>query len=208
MVKFPLGQSQLVISDCDRQLLWVKVEQRDGVWKVTSQRSVKVSYDPLGLGARDNQLLVCGDDQKVINVLSTSGEETHRVNMPQGVKPCKAVAQLTSPGFVIKDYDNSQVVLVSEKGKIQQTHRGQEGFNPQDIVCHSHSIFVTDINKHSVDELCVDGRHIRQLISRQDVRFPTRMCVDDTGSMYVVQGEGGKREVWVIDLTHKPHLGK
>ena len=61
MVTFPPGQSQLVISDCNRQLMWVKVEQRDGVWKVTSQRSVKVTYDPYGLGVRDNQLLVCDD---------------------------------------------------------------------------------------------------------------------------------------------------
>ena len=90
-MRFPPGQSQLVISDHAKQLLWVKIEQRDGVWKVTSHTSVKVSYDPLGLGVRDNQLLVC-DDDNVIHVLSTSGEETHRVNMPQGVKPGKAVA--------------------------------------------------------------------------------------------------------------------
>ena len=31
MVRFPPGQSQLIISDIKNQLLWVKVEQRDGV---------------------------------------------------------------------------------------------------------------------------------------------------------------------------------
>ena len=54
--------------------------------------------------------------------------------MPQGVTPWKAVAQLTSPGFVIMDCNNKQVVLVTEKGDIQHTYRGQEGFMPSDIV--------------------------------------------------------------------------
>ena len=203
MVRFPPGQSQLVISDyLNNQLLWVKVEQRDGVWKVTSQRSVKVTYDPYGLGVCDNQLLVC--DYDVMHVLSTSGEETHRVNMPQGVKPYKAIAQLTSPGFVIMDCDNKQVVLVTEKGEIQHTYQGQEGFNLYDIVCHGHSIYATDYHNHCVDELSNDGRHIRQLISEQGVRRPSSMCVDDAGRLYVQQGEDGKREVWVIETTGTP----
>ena len=203
MVRFPPGQSQLVISDSNNQLLWVKIEQRNGVSKVTSQRSLKVSYEPLGLGVRDNQLLVCGDDQKVIHVLSTSGEETHRVNMPQGVRPRKAVAQLTSPGFVIMDHINNQVVLVTEKGEIQHTYQNQ-WYHPYDIVCHGHSIFcATGCYNLCVGELSNDGRHVRQLISGQGVRT-SRMCVDDTGRLYVVQGGYKKGEVWVIETTGTP----
>ena len=126
-MRFPPGQSKLVISDHNKQLLWVKVEQRDGVWKVTSQISMRVTYDPYGLGVCDNQLLVC--DYDVMHLLSTSGEESHRVNMPQGVVPYKAVAQLTSSGFVIMDRINNRVVLVTEKGKIQHKYRSQEGFH-------------------------------------------------------------------------------
>ena len=203
MVRFPPGQSQLVISDYSNKLLWVELEQRDVVWRVTSQRSVEVRYHPLGLGVRDNQLLVC-DSDKVIHILSTSGEETHRVNMPQGVSPAKAVAQLTSPGFVVGDFTNKQVLLVTEKGEIQQIHQGQEGFKPSDIVCHGHAIYVTDYDNHRVDELSVDGRHVRQMIRRQGVRRPVMMCVDDTGRLYVAQGEPGKREVWVIETTVTP----
>ena len=202
MVRFPPGQSQLVISNGNK-LLWVNLEQRIGVWRVTSQRSVEVRYRPLGLGVRDNQLLVCGDDN-VIHVLSTSGEKTHRVNMPQGVRPWKAVAQLTSHGFVIRDCGNRQVVLVTEKGEIQHKYQGQEGFDPGDIVCHGHSIYVTDYINHCVDELSVDGRHVRQLIRGQGVRQPVMMCVDDTGRLYVAQGDYGKREVWVIETTVTP----
>ena len=140
MVRFPPGQSQLIISDCDnKQLLWSKLDRRKGVCKVTSQQSVKVSYRPLGLGVRENQLLVCGDDN-LIHVLSTAGKETHRVNMPQGVRLSKAVAHLTSHGFVIRDFVNKQVVMVTEKGEILQTYRGQDGFNPGDIVCHGQAI--------------------------------------------------------------------
>ena len=124
---------------------------------------MKVSYRPYGLGVRDNQLLVC-DDDSVIHVLSTSGEETERVNMPLDVRAGEAVAQLTSPGFVIREHNNKHVVLVIEKGDIQHTYSGQEGFDLSDIVCHGHSIYVTDCDNHSVDELSVDGRHVRQLI--------------------------------------------
>ena len=203
MVRFPPGQSQLVLSDHSNKLLWVKLQPRDVVWRVTSQRSVEVRYHPLGLGVRDNQLLVCGSDG-VIHVLSTSGEETHGVNMPQGVEPWKAVAQLTSPGFVVRDLTNKQVVLVTEKGELQHSYLGQEGFYPGDIVCHGHSIYVTDHHNDLVDELSVDGRHVRQLTREQGVRWPVRMCVDDTGRLYVEQGEPGKREVWVIETTVTP----
>ena len=73
MVRFPPGQSQLVISDYDnKQLLWIQLEQRNAVWKLISQRSVKVKYGQLGLGVRDNQLLVCDNDDDFIHVLSTS----------------------------------------------------------------------------------------------------------------------------------------
>ena len=204
MVRFPPGHSQCVISDLDfgkQQLLFIKLEEGRGAWRVTSQRAVKVNYRQCGLGVRDNQLLVCDDN--VIHVLSTSGKETHRVNMPQGVEPWKAVAQLTSPGFVVMDCNNKQVVLVTEKGELQHTYRGQEGCILADIVCHGHSIYVMDCDNHHVDELSVDGRHVRQLISEQGVRWPVRMCVDDTGRLYVAQG-GRKYEVWVIETTATP----
>ena len=135
---------------------------------------MKVRYRPGGLGVHDNQLLVC--DGNVIHILSTSGEETRKVNMPQSVNPWKAVAQLTSPGFVISDCANKQVVLVTEKGEMQHTYRGQKGFYPGDIVCLGHSIYVTDFGNHCVDELSVDGRHVRKLIRGQGARLPGRMC--------------------------------
>ena len=205
MVRFPSGLSQLVISDLNNnQLVWVKVEQRNGVWRVTSQRSVEVSYGPRGLGVHDNQLLVCDRDDNCIHVLSTSGEETYRVNMPQGVRPEKAVSQLISSGFVIRDFYNNQVVLATEKGEIQHTYRGQEGFDPWDIVCHSCSIYITDHHNHQVHELSDDGRHVRHLISEQGLREPRRMCGEDTGRLYVAQGRRGTYEVWVIETSVTP----
>ena len=165
---------------------------------------MNVSYYPWGLGVRDNQLLVCSGDDNVMHVLSTSGEETHKVNMPQGVMPRKAVAQLTSPGFIIRDWINKQVVLVTEKGEIQHIHRGRVWFRPGDIVCQGHSIYVIDWYNHRVDELSVDERHVRQLIRGQGVRRPDMMCVDDTGRLYVTHGEYGKHEVLVIEKTVTP----
>ena len=192
IVRFPPGQLQLAISDTSKQLLWVKLQQRDGVWKLTSQRSMKVRYDPWGLGVRDNQLLVC-DHRNISHVLSTSGEESE-----------PAVAQLTSPGFVIRDPINKQVVLVTEEGEIQQAYQGQEGIDRNDIVCHGHSIYVTDLGNNCVHELSADGHQVRQLIRGQGVRQFGSMCVDDTGRLYVAHVEPRKNEVWVIETTVIP----
>ena len=84
-VRFPLEQTQLVISDLNKYLIWMKLKQHKGVWKVATRSIVTVSYTALGLGVCDNQLLVC--DNNVVHVLSTTGEETHIVNMPKGVWP-------------------------------------------------------------------------------------------------------------------------
>ena len=167
MVRFPPGQSQLVISDCYRnRLLWINVDQRNGEWKVTSERTVKVIYGPQGLSVHDNQLLVCDIDDNMIHVLSTSGEETHKVNMPQGVRPWKAVAQRTSPGFVIQDWTNKQLVVVTEKGEIKHTYQvwNQSGCWGNDIVSHGHSIYVTG---NYVYQLSVGEYKGRHLIRRQ-----------------------------------------
>ena len=122
MVRFPPGQSQLVISDyVNKKLLWINVDQRNGEWKVTSERTVKVSYGPQGLSVHDNQLLVCDPNNHTIHVFSTSGEEIHIVNMPKGVAPWKAVARLTSPGYVITN--SREVFVVTEEGEILQIFR-------------------------------------------------------------------------------------
>ena len=202
MVRFPPGQSQLIISDLNNQLMWIKLDQRGGQWKVTSQKAMKLKYSPRGLSVHDNQLLVC--DNESIHVLSTSGEEKHRVNMRQNVKPWKAVALRTSPGFVVMDSTNKQVVLVTEKVDVHQTYRGQKGFTPGDIVCQGDSIYVTDFHNHSLDELSVDGRHVRQLFREQGVSYADRLHTEDTGRLYVAQGEYmAKREVLVIETTVK-----
>ena len=201
VVRFPPGRPQLVISDsANGKLVWIKLEQHNDVWEITSQRSLKVNYSPCGLGIRDNQLLVC-DDDGVIHAISTSRVETGSIDMrKKGIRPWKAVAQLTSPGFIIKDYDN-QVVLVDEKGKLQRIYCGQQGFKYGDIVCHGHSIYVTDYNNSRVDELDDKGHHVKQLISQQIVKWPHRLCVDEQGRVYVAQGKEGKEEVWVIQTA-------
>ena len=103
---------------------------------------------------------------------------------------------------------NKQVVLVTEKGDVHQTYRGQKGFTPGDIVCQGDSIYVTDFHNHSLDELSVDGRHVRQLFREQGVSYADRLHADHTGR-HVAQGEYmAKREVLVIETTvkQKRHL--
>ena len=104
------------------------------------------------------------------------------------------------------DYFNKHVVLVTEKGDIQQTYKGEEGFVPQDIVFDGHSIYVADWYNHSVDELSHDGRHVRQLISgKQGLRLPKRICVDGTGNLYVAQGERATQQhVWILQKRKTP----
>ena len=205
MVQFPSGQSQLVISDYEKHsLLWVKVQQRRGVWRVTSQTSQELQYTPWGLGVLDNQLLVCDGD--VIHTLSASGEETRRFNTPSTVKPIKAVAFSTStscPSFkiVVKDSHNKQVALLNEDGIVQKIHQGHRGFRPGDIACQAGCVYVTDHDNDRVDELGDDCRHLRQMgRNNQCVTKPTRVCVDTTGHIYVAHCNG-EEQVSMIDTV-------
>ena len=202
MANFPPMQTNLVISESkDDNLLWIKLLKEKDSWKVESLKSVKLSYIPRGLSVHGDQLLVCSGS--AIHMLDTEGREIHRVNMPENM-PWKAVPQLHSSGFVVRDYDKKQVVMATEKGNVKRTYQGEKGFWTGDIVCHGHSIYVSDYANHRLDELYSDGRHVRQLISQQRVRFPNRLCVDEIGLLYVAQGDAEKREVWVVDRRAKP----
>ena len=205
IVGFPPGESKLVISD-DNKLLWIKLDRDGDIWKVTSQNTVHVNYSPWGLGIHDNQLLVC--DDKVIHVFTESLKETHTVDMcTKGVLPHKAWGQLASPGFVVMDRINKQVVLVTEEGEIQQTYHVHEGFIPSDIVCHGIYIYVTSLGYiHSrIDQLSVNGHHIRQMITEHNLRMVHRLFVDDNDRMYFPHGGVlyMGQEVWTIQVEQE-----
>ena len=196
MFQFPTGQSSIVISDCkNKHLLWLTLEQRSNVWRMTSQRSMKVNYDPQGLSVNGNRLLVCGCD--AIHILSTSGEETDTVALPN-MTPCKAVSQLTSTGFIVKDAKRGHIVSVDEKGEVQRLFEFEQEFYAYDLVCHGHYIYVSDLINDCVYEMRDDGLHVNTLISRADGLFgPGRMCKDDAGCFLVEQGKPDCREAWI-----------
>ena len=198
IVEFPPGQTHLVISDWKkRELQWIQLELRHNMWSVVVQRSLSVVYPPLGLGVSDNQLLVC--DGEVIHVLSTSGKEIKIVSPPQTVSPWKAIPQPTAPGFVIMDRNEKQVVLLSEKGQLQQTYRGQQWFDPRDIICYARSTYISDWSNDSVDQLDGDGWQMRPLINRKHgVWRPHSLGVDQLGQIYVGHGLSNKKHVWSI----------
>ena len=108
----------------------------------------------------------------------------------KGVLPHKAWSKLASPGFVVMDRINKQVVLVTEEGEIQQTYHVQEGFRPCDIACHGNSIYVTILGYiHSrIDQLSVSGLHIRQMMTEHNLRMVHRLFVDDNDRMYFPHG--------------------
>ena len=193
MVRYPPEQSQVVISDCRYKLLhWVQLSQDcHGVWIIKSTRSTTVKYRPKGLGVKGDKLLV--SDFQTIHVLD-SGIEVERVPLPYTISPTKALGQISGSGYIISDQKNRQVVLVMDDGNIQQTYSGVQGFYPADIVCCNDSIYISDPNNHRVDELNVNGVHMRELLKQQD---PRRVCVDDLGLLYVQQGH--ICEVMVID---------
>ena len=49
--------------------------------------------------------------------------------------------------------------------------------------------------------LSSDSSHVRQSISQQEVRYPRRLCIDDSGTPYVTQGKYGGKQVWVFEIT-------
>ena len=103
-------------------MVWIKLTKNKDVWKLASQNTITFKYKPQGLSVSDKQLLVC--DNHAIHVFSTKGQATGSIKVPSNVKPAKAVARLHVPGFVIMDDENNQVVLVNERGEVQQAARG------------------------------------------------------------------------------------
>ena len=162
-----------------------------GVWIITSTRSTTAKYSPKGLGVKGDKLLV--SDFQTIHVLD-SGIEVERVPLPYTISPTKALGQISGSGYIISDQKNRQVVLATDDGNIQQTYSGVQGFHPADIVCCNDSIYISDPNNHRVDELNVNGVHMRELLKQHD---PRKVCVDDLGLLYVQQGH--ICEVMVID---------
>ena len=171
MVRFPLSSTQLVVSNCNETLLWIKLEQHYGKWQVSSLKSVKVDYGTCALAVHDNQLLVSGRDDEV-HLFSASREEIGLVNMPITFWPWK---------------------VLQRRGSTDQT---LVGFGGGQIACHGRYIYVADYEKNCVNVLDREGHHVSQMFSLHDVMNIYRLCVDEAGLMYVAQG---KREVWVID---------
>ena len=205
IVRFPATKSQLVVSDRSKKtLIWVTMEKIDHVWTCTSQRTVNTSYRIERLSASDKQLLVCNG--QVIHIVSESGEEIRTVKL-QGNhfwSSTKAVAQLTSPGYVlIDDFDeNGVIAIVNANGDVMKEIESRQGWF-RDILCHGRSIYVTDCDGNRIDELDQNGCHIRQLISEHNFKYPGRMCVDESDKMYVVVVLE-KTEVWKLDIEALP----
>ena len=204
MVRFPPGESQLVISDWKaKQLHWVELSQDNGRWCVESQRSTDVKYTPKGLGVDGYELLV--SDGRNVHLHSVWQRETGKLKLPKSIRATKAVALTTGPGYVIQDRENSQVVIVTKTGDSQRINRRKLDSLPIDIVCHKKSIYVSVVHNDCVIELDDYGRYIRQVKTQERLISPKRMCVNDTGLLYVEQGEMLAEEVWAINMkTRSP----
>ena len=199
MVRFPPHKRMLYMSDYTRnQLVRVRLAGSCGRWSDMEENTTQLKYTPLGLSVHRNKLLVCGSDN-AIYLYNTWGKETGRVRLPSTVKPSKAVGQPASPGYVVTDCTNNQVVLVNKHGDVQHTYRGDQGFSPGDIVSHGHSIFVSDCENHTVDELNANGRHVRQVIGKQGAREPGMLCIDERGRLYAEQNKDGEIKVWALE---------
>ena len=202
MVRFPPGESQLVISDWKaKQLHWVGLSHDNGRWCVESQRSTDVKYTPKGLGVNGYELLV--SDGRTVHLLSVWRQETGKLKLPKSIRATKAVPLTTGPGYVIQDRENSQVVIVTRIGDSQRTdlmNRHKLDSQPFDIVCHNGSIYVSVAHNNCVVELDEFGQYIGQVVTGERMISPKRLCVNDRGLLYVEQGEIPAKEVWAIDM--------
>ena len=73
-------------------------------------------------------------------------------------------------------------------------------------MCHKKSIYVSVAHNDCVIELDHYGRYIRQVKTQERMISPKRMCVNDTGLLYVEQGEMPAEEVWAINMKTRGTL--
>ena len=195
-------RSELMISDRGTNtLMTIEVKQVDNIWEVERSRVVKLRFPPWGLGVDQGELLVC--DGEEIHIFALSCKPTGRVNTPSTIRPWKALPRPASPGFVVRDVYNKQICLLNENGDIIHTYKGQNGIRSGDIACHGQSIYVTDEENSTIDQLNKDGGYVRKVIGeKQGLCKPCRLCVDEKGTIYVAhQGDKGKMEVLVIESS-------
>ena len=194
-------RSELMISDSgSKSLMTVEVKQLNNTWKLGISRVVHIECTPWGLGYTKGNLLVC--DGEAIRIFSLSCKLTGEVNLPQAVKPWKALSRIGSPGYVVRDGYNKQICLLNENGEVDHIYRGKNGIQPGDIACYGHSIYITDQKNNNVQELNKHGGYVRAVIGEKEgLRNPGRLCVDEKGILYVAHDAGkGQVEVLATEL--------
>ena len=190
-----------MISDSgSNSLMTVEVKQLHNTWKLGISRVVQIKCTPWGLGFTKGNLLVC--DGEAIRIFSLSCKLRGEVNLPQAVKPWKALPRIGLPGYVVRDGYNNQICLLNEKGEADLIYRGHNGIQPGDIACYGESIYVTDQKHNTVEELNKHGGYVRAVIGEKEgLCNPGRLCVDEKGIMYVAHAAAnGKMEVLAIEL--------
>ena len=193
-------RSELMISDSGNDsLMTVEVQQVKNIWRAERIRVVKVKFTPWGLGVVKGDLLVC--DGEDIRIFSLSCKPTGMINIPEDIKPWKALPRIGSSGYVVRDGYNKQVVLLNENGEVDHMYEGQDGMRPGDIACYGHNIYITDQKNTTVDELNKHGGYVGEVIGQKEgLCKPGRLCVDKRGNLYVAHGGKGKLEVLMIKL--------
>jgi len=175
--------------------------QSAGTWWCVNDQPVGLSVN-----AAHNLLVTCTVVHK-IKEFSSRGVLVRELTFPDGIISPWHAMQLTNDQLIVCHGDPGDAVhrvgKVSADGRdVIKSHGGQGGsdIGQYDVPDHlavdnNEFVFVVDVNKQRVTLLSPTLDYIRQVVSRDDLKWwPLRLCLDiQTRRLYVTDNE------WKID---------
>jgi len=162
---------------------------------------VNDGYSRLSLTATHNLLVVCHDVRK-IREFTTDGKLVREVVLLQDFCSPLHTVQLSSGEMVVCHGDRGdplhRVSLIGSDGQVVKSYGGPPGAGNQQVTVPAHMavgengfIFVADINNHRVLLLSPTLAYIREIVSRDQLKwFPRRLSLDvQRRRLYVADDE-------------------
>ena len=171
----------LVVGDLTGKCLWWLTIEREGEEiKLLEPQRHDIDYSPWGISTDPSgQALVSDYDNGRLFMYLHPGAQGTYIKLPHGMQPRVAVRD-HEKGFVISD--RYQMVWLTQNGKETMRYDAEKPMViADDIVPWGTDWLVTDYSEHTVHVLTREGKHVANLLSREEgVKQPRCICVDKT----------------------------
>ena len=190
----------LVVSARNKHnLVWIKINGAT----MDHHHTQQVDYRPYQLHNDRDQLLVCDGYNNKIHRYSCDGQSLEVISLPGDVAPWGVTRY--GDQYVISDWWKKQIVLINKDGQVKRRYIGEihgvKISNTFDVISGANgTILVADRENHQVLLLDLEEDEVKQVLHKQDVRFPVNLYLSSDHQLYVSgRDQNDKYNVFVFD---------